>query len=233
MLSRRPTCPAPLRDPFLRAACVQGLIPCPPRSLLGSPRPLRARRSDPEPHHSRSGGVVSPPAAGLGRTCPSKTPPDRDGRKSVCAGICRYMQVCQVCACMCMYTHVCACMCLYVHVPERMLLIYTIISCSLSAWMAQWYIVSLVHLLTGVRAPETLKLFCYYLDVFLRVYFSAQRPQHQMPQLLCRAGNSDQILAHTCTYIHILTHTFCIHAHTYQYMQILPRIACICMYMHV
>ncbi len=101
-------------------ACVQGLILGPPRSWLVGPCPLRvrARRSCPKPHQSQSGGVVSPPVAWLGRSCPSKTPLDSEGCKSVCTGtsMCRYVQVCAGISCMCMYVmylSVFVCMCMY------------------------------------------------------------------------------------------------------------------------
>ena len=58
--------------------------------------------------------------------------------------------------------------------------IYSIISLSLSAWMAQWYIVPIVHLSSGVRAPEQSKPFCSDLHVFCRVGLSAMRPRHCM-----------------------------------------------------
>jgi hypothetical protein len=91
-----------------------------------------------------------------------------------------------VCACRCRYMHICACIYRYVSVCVGMYLatcgIYSIISSIWSALMAQprWYIVSIVHLTTGVRAPEQSKPFCCDLHVFCRVDFSAMRPQHCM-----------------------------------------------------
>ncbi len=41
-----------------------------------------------KPHHSRTGGTVSPTAAGLSRSCSSKTTPNSDVRRSACAGMC-------------------------------------------------------------------------------------------------------------------------------------------------
>ena len=78
------------------------------------------------------------------------------------------------------YVHVCACICRYMHVYEciyRYLQVYvgmyletcgiqSIISLMLSAWLAQWYIVPIVHLMTGVRAPEQSKPFCCDLHLF-------------------------------------------------------------------
>jgi hypothetical protein len=61
------------------------------------------------------GGSV-PPCCRAWPQLPSKTPPDRDGHKSECAGLCIYVSVC---ACMSMCVHVCACMCMYVHVCAR------------------------------------------------------------------------------------------------------------------
>ena len=81
-------CPPPTPD-FVhspRAACVLGPIGRPLGPLGSDPCPLRPRRSCLMPCHSRSGMVAPPHPAGLGRSSPSKTPPDRDwlarGRRS-------------------------------------------------------------------------------------------------------------------------------------------------------
>jgi hypothetical protein len=136
--------------------------------------------------------------------------------------MCRYVLVSTR---MCRYVQVCVSMCSSL----KECWIYTVLSSVLSAWMAQWYIVSSVHLKTGVRAPEGSKAFCCDLFDFLSIYFNAQRPHQEMPPLLCWAGNMYKIPAHTYTYKHI-------HADTCTYLQInteYMQIPTYCMYVHV
>ena len=111
--------------------------------------------------------------------------------------------------------------------------IYSIISSIWSALLAQWYIMPIVPVTTGVRAPEQSKPFCCDLHVFCWVDFSAMRPSTACASLFMHScGHKSntytyqQIHAYTCTYMHI-------HAHTFKYLQILTYIACMCMYVTI
>jgi hypothetical protein len=111
--------------------------------------------------------------------------------------------------------------------------IYRIISFIWSALLAQWYIVLIVHLTSGVRAPELSKPFCCDLHVFCRVDFSALRTSTACASLFMHSWEHKW---HTYTYLHLHAHTCIymhIHAHTFKYLQILTYIVCMCMYVHV
>ena len=111
--------------------------------------------------------------------------------------------------------------------------IYSIISLSWSALMAQWYIVPIVHLTSGVRAPERSTVFCCDLHVFCRVGFSTMRPRHCM----CTTFYAQLVnKSNTYTYLHVHAHTYTyihIHAYTFKYLQIPVYFACMCMYVQV
>ena len=103
-----------------------------------------------------------------------------------------------------------------------------------------WYIVPIVHLTLGVRAPETVKAVLLWSACLLQSWFLRnETPALHVHHFLCTAGNINQIPTHTYTYMHIHAHTSTclrIRSNTCRYLyrlHVCACIACICRYVFI